>query len=65
MLAFSIKSIDPGDCRRSGLFWNTFRKYLRAEGGEPKFNAPERSSKLDPFQTICVWRHATQTRCSA
>ncbi|NRP21734.1 hypothetical protein LPJGGPFB_04993 [Ensifer adhaerens] len=36
-------------CRRTGLSRNTIRKYLRAGGVEPKFNVPDRPSKLDPF----------------
>jgi transposase len=35
--------------RRTGLSRNTVRKYLRTDGVEPKFNAPDRSSRLDPF----------------
>jgi len=35
--------------RRTGLSRNTIRKYLRAGTVEPKFNVPERPSKLDRF----------------
>lgn len=35
--------------RRTGLSRNTIRKYLRSGAVEPKFKAPERPSKLDPF----------------
>ncbi|MCG4274986.1 IS21 family transposase, partial [Acetobacter senegalensis] len=35
--------------RRTGLSRNTIRKYLRAESIEPRFQVPERPSRLDPF----------------
>lgn len=35
--------------RRTGLSRNTVRKYLRADSVEPRFNVPERASKLDPY----------------
>ncbi len=35
--------------RRTGLSRNTIRKYLRAGTVEPKFEVPERPSKIDPF----------------
>jgi transposase len=35
--------------RRTGLSRNTVRKYLRSDGVEPKFNVPERASRLDPY----------------
>ena len=35
--------------RRTGLSRNTVRKYLRSDGVEPKFNVPERPSKLDLY----------------
>jgi len=42
--------------RRTGLSRNTIRKYLRVEGGEPKFKVPERPSKLDPFaDRLSAW----------
>ena len=35
---------------------NTIRKYLRAGDVEPKFNVPERPSKLDPFaDRLSAW----------
>ncbi len=42
---FSIREIS----RRTGLSRNTVRKYLRSDGVEPKFNVPDRPSKLDPY----------------
>ncbi|MFK0686573.1 IS21 family transposase, partial [Ochrobactrum sp. BD61] len=43
-------------CRRTGLSRNTIRKYLRLDGGEPKFKIPERPSKLDPFaDRLSAW----------
>lgn len=43
-------------CRRTDLSRNTIRKYLRADGVEPKFNVPERPSKLDPFaDRLSAW----------
>ena len=42
---FSIREIS----RRTGLSRNTVRKYLRADNVEPRFNVPDRSSKLDPY----------------
>ena len=42
---FSIREIS----RRTGLSRNTVRRYLRSESEEPKFNVPDRPSKLDPF----------------
>ena len=42
---FSIREIS----RRTGLSRNTVRKYLRSEDVEPKFNVPDRASKLDPY----------------
>jgi transposase len=35
--------------RRTGLSRNTIRKYLRAQSIEPRFQVPERPSRLDPF----------------
>ena len=35
--------------RRTGLARNTVRKYLRLEQVEPRFNLPDRPSKLDPY----------------
>ena len=42
---FSIREIS----RRTGLSRNTVRKYLRSDSVEPRFNVPERASKLDPY----------------
>src|SRR3569833_2959273 len=42
---FSIREIS----RRTGLSRNTVRKYLRTDSVEPKFNTPDRPSRLDPF----------------
>ena len=35
--------------RRTGLSRNTVAKHLNSGSTEPKFAAPERPSKLDPF----------------
>lgn len=35
--------------RRIGLSRNTIRKYLRNGTAEPKFQVPDRPSKLDPY----------------
>src|SRR6201984_2523068 len=42
---FSIREIS----RRTGLSRNTVRKYLRSDIVEPKFNAADRPSRLDPY----------------
>src|ERR1700752_4714616 len=42
---FSIREIS----RRTGLSRNTVRKYLRSDTVEPKFNIPDRPSRLDPY----------------
>jgi hypothetical protein len=42
---FSIREIS----RRTGLSRNTVRKYLRSDTVEPKFNIPDRPSKLAPL----------------
>lgn len=42
---FSIREI----ARRTGLSRNTVRKYLRTDSVEPRFNVPDRASKLDPY----------------
>ena len=42
---FSIREI----ARRTGLSRNTVRKYLRTDSVEPKFDTPDRASRLDPF----------------
>ncbi len=42
--------------RRTGLSRNTIRKYLRLNGVEPKFQTPDRASKLDPFSDrLTAW----------
>lgn len=48
--------------RRTGLSRNTIRKYLREGVVEPKFKAPPRPSKLDPYaDRLSAWPLA-QTR---
>ena len=42
---FSIREI----ARRTNLSRNTVRRYLRSDSEEPKFNLPDRPSKLDPY----------------
>ena len=42
---FSIREIS----RRTGLSRNTVPKYLRSDTVEPRFNIPDRPSKLDPY----------------
>jgi transposase len=42
---YSIREI----ARRTGLSRNTVRKYLRTDSVEPKFDTPDRPSRLDPF----------------
>ncbi len=42
---YSIREIS----RRTGLSRNTVRKYLHSDSVEPKFNVPDRPSKLDPY----------------
>ena len=42
--------------RRTGLSRNTIRKYLRLNGVEPKFQVPDRPSKLDLFSDrLTAW----------
>jgi len=42
--------------RRTGVSRNTIRKYLRSEVIEPKFRAPDRPSKLDPYaEKLAAW----------
>lgn len=42
--------------RRTGLSRNAIKKYLKAGTIEPKFSAPERPSKLDPFaEKLAAW----------
>src|ERR1700740_4402 len=42
---FSIREIS----RRAGLSRNTVRKYLRSDSVEPKFDVPDRPSKLNQY----------------
>jgi transposase len=51
--------------RRTGVSRNTIRKYLRSETVEPKFQALDRSSKLDPYsERLSAWlkREASRPR---
>ena len=51
--------------RRTGLSRNTIRKYLRSDVVEPKFEVPDRPSKLDPYaDKLLAWlkREAGRTR---
>ena len=42
--------------RRTGLSWNTVRKYLRGGEVEPKFKVPDRPSKLAPYaEQLVSW----------
>ena len=42
--------------RRTGLSRNTIRKYLRSGAVEPRFQVPQRPSKLDPFaDKLSAW----------
>jgi transposase len=42
--------------RRTGVSRNTIRKYLRSETVEPKFEIPDRPSKLDPYEErLSAW----------
>ena len=42
--------------RRTFLSRNTVKKYLKAEIVEPKFDASNRASKLDPFsEKLAAW----------
>jgi len=50
--------------RRTGLSRNTIKKYLREDAIEPRFKAPSRPSKLDPYaDRLSAWLLA-QTRKS-
>jgi transposase len=40
--------------RRAGLSRNTVRKYLRSDSVEPKFDVPDRSSKLGPIRRQAI-----------
>ncbi|QDL90840.1 IS21 family transposase [Paroceanicella profunda] len=49
--------------RRTGLSRNTIRRYLRAGIVEPKFKAPSRPSKLDPYaEKLSGWLLAEQRK---
>jgi transposase len=49
--------------RRTGLSRNTIRKYLRAGTVEPRFEVPERPSKLDPFaEKLSAWLRIEASR---
>ena len=42
--------------RRTGVSRNTIRKYLRSDVIEPKFQVPDRPSKLDPYaEKLSAW----------
>jgi transposase len=49
--------------RRLGVSRNTIRKYLRSEQIEPKFQIPDRPSKLDPFaEKLSAWLRREESR---
>jgi transposase len=51
--------------RRTGLSRNTIRKYLRSDAIEPKFEVPDRPSRLDPYaDKLLAWlkREAGRSR---
>lgn len=51
--------------RRTGVARNTIRKYLRSDVIEPKFQVPDRPSKLDPYaEKLSAWlrREAARPR---
>ena len=49
--------------RRTGLSRNSIRKYLRSGAQEPRYRAPERPSKLDPFAAkLTGWLEAEANR---
>ena len=51
--------------RRTGVSRNTIRKYLRSDLIEPKFQVPDRPSKLDPYaEKLSAWlrREAARPR---
>jgi transposase len=50
--------------RRTGLSRNTIRRYLRAGTVEPKFQAPSRPSKLDPYAAKLTGWLVTEQRKS-
>ena len=42
--------------RRLGVSRNTIRKYLRSDQIEPKFQVPDRPSRLDPYaEKLAAW----------
>jgi transposase len=42
--------------RRTGLSRNTIRRYLRSGATEPRFQVPDRPSKLDPYaERLAAW----------
>src|ERR1700748_2617373 len=49
--------------RRLGVSRNTIRKYLRSELVEPKFQIPDRPSKLDPYaEKLSAWLRREENR---
>src|SRR6201996_3718899 len=51
--------------RRTGVSRNTIRKYLRSDVIEPRFQVPDRPSKLDPYaEKLSAWlrREASRPR---
>ncbi|EXL07907.1 transposase [Aquamicrobium defluvii] len=49
--------------RRTGLSRNTIRKYLRSDEVEPRFNVPERPSKLDAYaERLSAWLRTEANR---
>ena len=47
--------------RRTGVSRNTIRKYLRSDVIEPKFQVPDRPSKLDPYaEKLSGWLRVEQ-----
>ena len=49
--------------RRMGLSRNTIRKYLRSDEIEPRFQVPERPSKLDAYaEWLSAWLRTEANR---
>src|SRR5580698_9685726 len=49
--------------RRLGVSRNTIRKYLRSELIEPKFQIPDRPSKVDPYaEKLTGWLRREENR---
>jgi transposase len=49
--------------RRLGVSRNTIRKYLRSEQIEPKFQIPDRPSKVDPYaEKLSAWLRREENR---